>query len=157
MGMSRRVKASGSAFFVWLESILEEADEVANQHEDLSLFQSFPGAGPTYAPRLLVAFGEQRDRYANAGDAQKYGGIAPVVERSGKKVWIHWRYHCPKFLRQTFVEWAGQTINKSYWAANTIANNVTKAANTRLPYGHWLLNGSGFSFGAGRPARLTMN
>ena len=55
-----------------------EIDEVANQHEDLSLFQSFPGAGPIYAPRLLVAFGEQRDRYANAGDAQKYGGIAPV-------------------------------------------------------------------------------
>jgi hypothetical protein len=93
-----------------------EIDEVANQHEDLSLFQSFPGAGPIYAPRLLVAFGEQRDRYANAGDAQKYGGIAPVVERSGKKVWIHWRYHCPKFLRQTFVEWSAQTINKSYWA-----------------------------------------
>lgn len=99
-----------------IETFASEIDEVANQHEDLSLFQSFPGAGPIYAPRLLVAFGEQRDRYANAAEAQKYGGIAPVVERSGKKNWIHWRYQCPKFLRQTFVEWAAQTINKSYWA-----------------------------------------
>ena len=99
-----------------IETFGSEIDEVANQHKDLFIFQSFPGAGPTYAPRLLVAFGEQRDRYANAAEAQKYGGIAPVVERSGKKNWIHWRYQCPKFLRQTFVEWAAQTINKSYWA-----------------------------------------
>ena len=28
----------------------------------------------------------------------------------------HWRWQCPTFLRQTFVEWAGQTINKSFWA-----------------------------------------
>jgi cyclopropane fatty-acyl-phospholipid synthase-like methyltransferase len=30
--------------------------------------------------------------------------------------WVHWRWQCPKFLRQTFVEWAAQTINKSFWA-----------------------------------------
>jgi Transposase IS116/IS110/IS902 family len=47
---------------------------------------------------------------------QKYSGIAPVTQRSGKKCWVHWRWQCPKFLRQTFVEWAGQTINKSFWA-----------------------------------------
>ena len=29
---------------------------------------------------------------------------------------MHWRYQCPKFLRQTFVEFAAQTINKSAWA-----------------------------------------
>ena len=40
----------------------------------------------------------------------------PVVERSGKRCWTHWRYSCPKFLRQTFVEWANQTIGYSYWA-----------------------------------------
>ncbi len=45
-----------------------------------------------------------------------YSGIAPVTERSGQKSWIHWRWQCPTFLRQTFVEWAAQTINKSYWA-----------------------------------------
>jgi len=63
-----------------------------------------------------VAFGEQRDRYLNAADLQKYAGIAPVTERSGKKHWVHWRWQCPRFLRQTFTEWAAQTINKSFWA-----------------------------------------
>jgi hypothetical protein len=35
-----------------------------------------------------------------------------VTERSGKKSWVHWRRQCPNFLRQTFVEWAAQTINR---------------------------------------------
>ncbi|MFZ5593952.1 MAG: IS110 family transposase [Pseudomonadota bacterium] len=77
---------------------------------DYVLFQSLPGAGPIYAPRLLAAFGEQRERYHGADEIQKYAGIAPVTERSGKKCWIHWRLQCPKFLRQTFVEWAAETI-----------------------------------------------
>ena len=104
---------------VALESIRiydEEIAGLAPQHPDYGLFNSLPGAGPTLAPRLLVAFGEQRERFASAADVQKYGGIAPVTERSGQKSWIHWRWQCPTFLRQTFVEWAAQTINKSYWA-----------------------------------------
>jgi len=94
----------------------EEIAGLAPQHPDYGLFNSLPGAGPTLAPRLLVAFGEQRERFASAAEVQKYGGIAPVTERSGQKSWIHWRWQCPTFLRQTFVEWAAQTINKSYWA-----------------------------------------
>lgn len=93
-----------------------EIEATAKQHDDYRLFSALPGAGPTLAPRLLVAFGEQRERYKNATDMQKYSGIAPVTERSGKKHWVHWRWQCPTFLRQTFVEWASQTINKSYWA-----------------------------------------
>ena len=94
----------------------EEIAELAPQHPDYGLFDILPGAGPSFAPRLLVAFGEQRDRYNNASDVQKYSGIAPVTERSGQKSWVHWRWQCSTFQRQTFVEWAGQTVNKSYWA-----------------------------------------
>jgi len=39
-----------------------------------------------------------------------------VTERSGKKSWVHWRLQCPKFLRQTFVEWAAESIRHSFWA-----------------------------------------
>ena len=90
--------------------------ELAPKLPDYFLFQPLPGAGPHLAPRLLAAFGEQRERFGGADQVQKYSGIAPVVERSGKKKWVHWRWHCPKFIRQTFVEWAAQTINKSFWA-----------------------------------------
>jgi transposase len=93
-----------------------QIERIAAAHPDYDLFSSLPGAGVALAPRLLVAFGEQRDRFKNAGELQKYAGIAPVTERSGQKCWVHWRWHCPTFLRQTFVEWAAQTIRKSFWA-----------------------------------------
>jgi transposase len=104
---------------VMLQSIKafdEEIEKIACKHADYYLFSPLPGAGPSLAPRLLVAFGEQRERFGSAEEIQKYSGIAPVTERSGKKEWVHWRWQCSTFLRQTFVEWAGQTINKSYWA-----------------------------------------
>jgi transposase len=80
------------------------------------LFSPLPGAGSTNGPRLLAAMGEDRDRFDDAAQLQRCSGLAPVTERSGDKTWVHWRWKCPKFLRQTFVEWAGQTINKSAWA-----------------------------------------
>lgn len=43
-------------------------------------------------------------------------GIAPVVERSGQSKWVHWRFCCPKFLRQSFVEYAVESIRHSFWA-----------------------------------------
>lgn len=93
-----------------------EIAQLAPQHPDHELFEPLPGAGAVYTPRLMVAFGEQRERFQNAAELQKYAGIAPVTQRSGQSTWIHWRWQCPTFLRQTFVEWAAQTINKSYWA-----------------------------------------
>jgi transposase len=90
--------------------------DLAPKHADYALFDGLPGAGPSLAPRLLVAFGEQRERFSNAAELQRYAGVAPVTERSGKKHWVHWRWQCPTFLRQTFVEWSAQTINKSFWA-----------------------------------------
>src|SRR5262245_32268827 len=46
----------------------------AQQHPDFPLFQALPGAGPVFAPRLLVAFGEQRERYTSAAALQQYAG-----------------------------------------------------------------------------------
>jgi transposase len=93
-----------------------EIAQLALTLPDYALFRVLPGAGPAFAPRLLAAFGEQRERYASAAAIQKYVGIAPVTERSGNKCWVHWRLQCPTFLRQTFVEWTAQSIPHSYWA-----------------------------------------
>ena len=83
---------------------------------DFRLFAALPGAGPVFASRLLAGFGENRQRFADAAAVQKCVGVAPVTERSGNKHWVHWRWACPTFLRQTFVEWVGQTIPRSFWA-----------------------------------------
>lgn len=103
-----------------LETQIAEFDEqiasIWSEHPDQKVFASFPGAGPVMAPRLAAAFGVDRDRYQNAGEIQKYSGIAPVVERSGKQSWTHARWRCPKFLRQTFHEYAAASLPHSEWA-----------------------------------------
>lgn len=90
--------------------------EVWATHGDRELFDALPGAGPVLAPRLAVAFGIDRDRFAEASELQCYSGIAPVREQSGQQCWIHARWNCPKFLRQSFHEFAQSSIPKSPWA-----------------------------------------
>jgi transposase len=96
--------------------IEEHIAKAFETHPEAALFQGLPGAGPATAPRLLAAFGTDRSRYPNASSLQKYAGIAPVKQKSGRQLWIHWRWNAPKFLRQTFVEWAGQSVPKCAWA-----------------------------------------
>ena len=96
--------------------LIGESDETVAQLPDYQrLFRPLPGAGHILAPRLLAAFGEDRERHRHANELQMYSGIAPVSERSAKKYWVRWRWQCPRFMRQTFVEWAVQMINKSAW------------------------------------------
>jgi transposase len=86
------------------------------KHDDSTLFGSFPGAGASLAPRLLAAFGSDRGRFEFVAEMQQLSGIAPVTEKSGTGIWIHWRLACSKFLRQTFQEFAGCSIVQSNWA-----------------------------------------
>jgi transposase len=83
---------------------------------DAALFAALPGAGAQLAPRLLVAFGPDRTRYPTAQALQQYSGIAPVQQQSGQTRVTHWRWHCPKFLRQSFHEFAGCSVPQSRWA-----------------------------------------
>jgi hypothetical protein len=43
-------------------------------------------------------------------------GIAPVTKRSGKSCHIQRRFACPKFLRQTFHEFADHARQWSSWS-----------------------------------------
>jgi transposase len=85
-------------------------------HPDAHIFRSLPGAGSALAPRLCVLFGADRNRWSNASELQKYYGIAPVTERSGRQKHVHWRWSAPVFARQSLVEWAGQSIKWCAWA-----------------------------------------
>jgi hypothetical protein len=67
-------------------------------------------------PRLIAAIGSRRDRFVSAAELQSYSGIAPVMQRSGRSQWVHFRWACPKFVRQTFHQWAGHSIASSDWA-----------------------------------------
>lgn len=99
-----------------IDRLDEEIKTRFHAHPDMAIFDSFPGAGAALAPRLLAAMGSDRSRFESASEVQQYSGIAPVTERSGKHMWIHRRFACPKFLRQTFHEFAKQSIIWSGWA-----------------------------------------
>lgn len=90
--------------------------EVCAGHEDYELFESLPGAGTVYASRLTAALGSDRGRWQSADELACLVGVAPVMERSGQSCWVRWRYFCPKFLRQTFHEYAGESVRHSFWA-----------------------------------------
>src|SRR5215472_10419495 len=96
--------------------VRRKIDELARAHPDNALMNSFPGAGSALAPRLMAAMGSQRERCQTAQEIQCYSGIAPVVASSGQQRWVHWRWACPKFLRQTFHEWALHSLAYSPWA-----------------------------------------
>ncbi|MBA3712370.1 MAG: IS110 family transposase [Pyrinomonadaceae bacterium] len=113
------VKALAAQMKTTLTAIKEfdrEIAELCQAHADYEVFASLPGAGPVYASRLLTAMGTRRERWASADELLRYSGVAPVIERSGKSEWIRWRYFCPKFLRQSFVEYAGESIRHCVWA-----------------------------------------
>lgn len=94
----------------------QRREEIVAQHPDAPIFASFPGAGPATVPRLIVAFGTRRQRFASASDVECDSGIAPVHVTSGKVDRVSFRRACQKFKRQTFQEFAGQSMATCQWA-----------------------------------------
>jgi hypothetical protein len=94
--------------------------------KDAPIFTSLPGTGPCLAPRLLAALGEDKSRFNSAQEIQNYAGLSPVTERSGQKDWVHWRWQCAKFVRQSFIEWAAKSVGQSYWAGLYYAQQKAK-------------------------------
>jgi transposase len=112
-------------------TILEFEKQIAQAyaaHPDRDIFASLPGAGPVLGPRLLASMGSQRERFGAARQLQHYTGIAPVTKRSGGSCYIHRRYLCPKFHRQSFHEYAKESILWSRWAAAYYLQQRTKGS-----------------------------
>jgi transposase len=95
----------------------EQIAQLFSQHPDRVLFNNLPGAGDALGPRLLSAFGSDRQRFNNVLEPLSFFGVAPLTERSGKTTFVHFRWACPKFLRQTFHEFAGCSVRFCDWAA----------------------------------------
>lgn len=95
--------------------------ELFKNHPDHFIFTGLPGGGPALAPRLLALFGDDRDRFDSAEQVQIVTGIAPLIESSGKKTKqspgvVHFRWACPKFVRQSVHEFAVHSLGRCEWA-----------------------------------------
>ena len=93
-----------------------ELRSLYGKHPDKDIFDSFPGSGDALGPRLVAAWGSDRDRYGSADSMQKYSGAGPVTRASGKSKIVVRRLACPKFLLQTFHEFANCSRKSSIWA-----------------------------------------
>jgi transposase len=106
-----------------VQSVSEQISELDRRikelwasHPDYAVLDSFPGVGEVFGPRLAAALGTDRDRW-DATTLSNFSGIAPLTEASGSTRWVHVRWACPKFIRQTFHEFAGSSIAQCGWAA----------------------------------------
>ena len=101
------------------EAISEHDKKIADRlskHPDSHIFTSLPGAGDVIAPRLLSVFGLDRDKFGSSDDVQKMSGVAPIMIQSGQMKITSFRHACPKYVRQSFIEFAGHSTEFSMWA-----------------------------------------
>jgi len=113
------VKALASQMKTTLAAIAQfdtEIEALCAVSPDFALMKSLPGAGRNYAARLTAALGSDRERWQSADELAQLSGVAPVIERSGQSCRVRWRYFCPTFLRQSFHEYAGESVRHSFWA-----------------------------------------
>ncbi len=103
-----------------VEQLQDKIATLFAQHPDHLLFENLPGAGKNLAPRLLCVFGSDRSCWPDATAIQKYSGIAPVIE-------LHRRLFRPKFLCQTFHEFANQSIHQSNLSGQRSFTNANVA------------------------------
>jgi transposase len=102
-------------------------EELFATHADASIWESFPGAGPTLAPRLACAWGSERSRYESARSIQQYSAIAPVTEKSGNNQhWVHRRWSRPHFVHQSFFEYASQSVLHCDWAKAFVQQQIAR-------------------------------
>lgn len=94
----------------------KEIVKLYTHHPEAAIIASFPATGKIFGPRLVAALGTDRERFDSAEAICNYSGIAPVTERSGQSEWVHRRWAAPRFVRQSFHEWANETIRHSIWA-----------------------------------------
>ena len=99
-----------------IRELTRASEALARQLPEWEIFDSLPGAGEVMAPRRMAARGSRRERFHSADDLSAFSGIAPVKQASGNSQFVHFRRACPKFLRQTFHEWAGCTVQFCDWA-----------------------------------------
>lgn len=111
-------------------------------HPDAPIFTSLPGSGDLLAPKLLVLFGDHRQRFPQPALVQALAGTCPVTEASGKKRNIYFRRACNKEYRQTAQQFAKCSVDSSPWAAayfkQALARGLGRSHAYRCLANRWL-------------------
>lgn len=95
---------------------IKQVNELFHHHPDAHIFASIPGAGELLAPKLLVMFGDNRQRYPHRAILPGIAGTSPVTVSSGKSSHVKFRRACNRRFRQTAQQLALASTRKSVWA-----------------------------------------
>jgi transposase len=98
-------------------ALIAQVRALFEQHPDAFIFASLPGAGALLAPKLLVMFGDHRQRYPHRSWLPAIAGTAPVTIASGKSRYVKFRRACNHDYRHTAQQFAQSSIRQSSWAA----------------------------------------
>ena len=97
----------------------KQITECFDQQPEAECIRSLPAAATVLRPALLACFGHDRDRFADAADAQAFMGTAPVTQSTakGRRKTVTFRRGCWKFARRTLHLFAERTRHVCTWAA----------------------------------------
>lgn len=99
------------------QQAIRRVQELFATHPDQEIFASLPGAGELLAPKLLVMFGDHRERFPTVAAIQTLAGACPVTVQSGKKKQVYFRRACNHEYRHTAQQFAITSVRQSAWAA----------------------------------------
>jgi transposase len=99
------------------QATISQVGHLFEQHPDVPIFASLPGAGDLLGPKLLVMFGDHRPRYPKPSILPAIAGTSPVTVQSGRSRFVRFRKACNHSYRQTAQQFAMSSIRKSVWAA----------------------------------------
>jgi len=124
------------------KQIIQQIQSLFQQHPDHTIFTSLPGAGILLQPKLLVMFGEDRDRFPSPQDIRALAGTCPVTKQSGKSRRIQFRRACNHRYRDTAQQFAISSAQQSDWAVtyfnNALARGLRKNHAYRCLANRWL-------------------
>ena len=124
------------------QQAIRRVQELFATHPDQEIFASLPGAGELLAPKLLVMFGDHRERFPTAAAIQTLAGTCPVTVQSGKKKQVYFRRACNHEYRHAAQQFAITSVRQSAWAATYFnqaqARGLTENQAYRCLANRWL-------------------
>jgi transposase len=113
---------------------IRQVQQHFNQHPDAHLFDSLPGAGELLAPKLLIMFGDHRQRFPTPETIQCLAGTCPVTDQSGKKRRVYFRHACNRDYRHAVQQFAKSSTMQAPWAASYFSQALARGMSNSHAY-----------------------
>lgn len=134
-----------AALKVLVEQIRQLEADLAEQltlHPDAHIFRSLPRVHVVRAAKLLAEIGDARGRFPTPESLAALAGACPSTRQSGRHHVVTFRWACNKKLRDAIIDFAGDSVRGSAWAASIYnrhrAQNKSHQHATRILARAWL-------------------